>query len=65
MILYGGTKEQVKKQLDCEHNWHGPCIDDLSRYSKCLDCFCLDRDFTNEEEYHAAIKERDNVRDDV
>jgi len=48
MIIYGGTKEQIKKALACEHQWGEPCMDDRYRYVKCLKCYCVDRD-TNEE----------------
>lgn len=44
MIIYGGSKEQVEKQLECEHEWNGPCMDDKYRYFKCKKCFCVDRD---------------------
>jgi hypothetical protein len=44
MIIYGGSKEQVEKQLVCEHDWHGPCMDDKYRYCKCKKCYCTDRD---------------------
>jgi len=61
MIIYGHTKGQVEKQLKCDHkNWHGPCMDKLSRYYKCLDCFCLDRDFNTEKQYLEAKEELDN-----
>lgn len=53
-IFYGGTKEQVEQQLVCSHDWHGPCIDMISRYFKCTICFCLDRDCTKEEYYQAV-----------
>ena len=49
MIEYGGTKEIVEKQLKCEHIWHGSCMDNMSRYYKCTECFCLDRDMTKEQ----------------
>ena len=49
-IIYGHTKEQIAIQKVCKHaNWYGPCIDSISRYYKCLDCFCLDRDLTIKE----------------
>jgi len=57
-IFYGGTKEQVEKQLNCGHyDWHGPCIDDISRFYKCPHCFCLDRDCTKEEYYYRVEEE--------
>lgn len=39
-ILYGGPQEVVEKQLVCEHNWFGPCIDEINRFYKCTECFC-------------------------
>jgi hypothetical protein len=49
MFEYGGTSEEVKKQLKCSHDWHGPCLDEISRYYKCRKCFCLMRDMSEEE----------------
>jgi len=57
MIIYGGSKDTVKKQLKCKHNWHGPCMDSISRYYKCIVCFCLDRDCADEKDYHRLVKE--------
>lgn len=51
IILYGGTREQVEKQLVCDHDWHGACIDPISRYYKCAKCFTIERDCTLEEYY--------------
>lgn len=46
-VVYGGTKEQIEKQLACEdHNWYGPCVDGHGRYFKCTKCFCLCREMT-------------------
>jgi len=56
IVLYGGTRETVVKQLECEHQWHGPCMDRISRYNKCLKCFCLERDLQSEQEYWEAKK---------
>jgi len=50
-LLYGGTLEQVEKQLACDHDWHGPGIDELSRYNKCMKCFALERDMDQEKYY--------------
>lgn len=58
MIFYGGTERQIKQQLACDHDWHGPCIDDISRYFKCKKCFCMDRDIDSEEEYYRILKEK-------
>jgi len=50
VVIYGETKEQVKVQKACSHkNWQGPCMDAISRYFKCLDCFCLERDLTKKQ----------------
>jgi len=57
IIIYGGARKQVEKQLTCKHKWHGPCIDHLGRYFKCTECFCLDRDFVTEKRYFDAEKE--------
>lgn len=49
VIQYGGTKEIILRQLGCDHedkHLHGPCIDDVSRYYKCLKCSVLIRDMT-------------------
>lgn len=56
IVLYGGAKETVLKQLGCEHTWHGPCMDTISRYNKCLKCFCIERDLDSEAAYFAAAK---------
>jgi hypothetical protein len=53
-ILYGGTKEDVIKQLGCQHDWHGPCIDDISRYFKCKGCKVIERDCTEGEFWKLA-----------
>ena len=53
--IYGGTKEMVEKQLKCRHKWHGPCMDEVSRYCKCKRCFCLNRDM-NQKEYKDYLK---------
>jgi hypothetical protein len=58
MIIYGGGRETVEKQLKCEHEWHGPCIDDIARFNKCLKCFCVDYDLTSEKAYFEAVKEQ-------
>jgi len=29
---------------DCEHNWHGPYMDKVSRYFKCSKCLSMERD---------------------
>lgn len=62
IILYGGTKETVLKQLKCEdHDWHGPGIDPISRYFKCVKCYCIQRDLLNEREYFKAAANIDPV----
>jgi hypothetical protein len=43
MLIYE-PPEKEKEQKACDHDWHGPCIDEVSRYFKCRKCFCLDRD---------------------
>lgn len=57
-IFYGGTREQVEKQLDCIHDWHGPCIDEISRYYKCMMCFCMERDCTENEHKEMSDNEQ-------
>ena len=59
IIIYGGSKERVKIQLKCKHDWHGPCMDDVSRYYKCKLCFCSQRDCSDEEDYFRLVKEAD------
>lgn len=58
VLIYGGTKEQVEQQMVCAHKWHGPCIDEMSRYNKCLKCFVLQRDMDKEEYYKEIGLER-------
>jgi len=50
VILYGGSIAQIEHQLVCKHYWV-LCIDDISRYYKCTECFCIERDMTEEEYY--------------
>jgi len=57
IIFYGGTKEGVEKQLVCEHDWHGPCMDVVCRYFKCKLCGVTDRDVASEEEYWERVKD--------
>lgn len=56
MIIYGGTPDQIEQQKNCDHDWHGPCIDDVSRYFKCKKCYCLDRDVHEGELRKAEIE---------
>lgn len=58
-ILYGGDIATVKKQLACVHEWHGPCLDNISRYFKCVKCFCLDRDLSDFAAFTEASKEEE------
>lgn len=57
MIIYGGGESTVRKQLECEHDWHGPCMGVWTRYYKCLICYCVDHDLDSEEEYYERRKE--------
>jgi hypothetical protein len=57
LIIYGGSERQVRQQLGCDHDWHGPCMDNISRYYKCKKCFCLERDVETEEQYYQQVKE--------
>ena len=62
IILYGGTKETVLKQLECkEHDWHGPAIDRISRYFKCMKCYCIQRDLMTEQDYFKAATDADRA----
>jgi hypothetical protein len=61
IILYGGTKIQVLEQFACKHKWSEACIDQISRYNKCENCFCVERDCT-EQEFYQRSGERDNER---
>jgi hypothetical protein len=54
ILILCGTTKQIDKQIVCDHIWYGPCIDEISRYSKCTKCFCLERDM-NEEDYYKAF----------
>lgn len=56
ILLYGGVPERVALQQKCDHQWHGPCIDDVSRYNKCTKCFCLERDLRDEKDLWKAEK---------
>lgn len=66
-IFYGVTKAQVEKQLQCDHAWDGPFIDDLSRYYKCKSCLCVMRDCTEQayREHEKDVKERFERIDDL
>ena len=59
MIIYGGNKEIINKQLSCSHshNWTGPYIDKISRYWSCSKCYCHDRDIGTYEQYSQEINE--------
>jgi len=54
-IFYGGTEDQVRKQLQCKHFWRGLNADRISVYYKCVHCSCLDRRCT-EDEYYKALR---------
>lgn len=63
IILYGGTRETVLKQLACkEHDWHGPGIDRISRYNKCTKCFAIERDLSTEKDYFKAVADADETK---
>jgi len=62
VILYGGDRSLVEKQLACPHRWHGPCMDRISRYNKCLDCFAIERDLASWEEFMGVSREHGRVR---
>lgn len=54
MIIYGGSKEQVEKQLVCEHQWYERIRGfDEHQYRRCLKCDCVDRDEDDCKEYEA------------
>lgn len=58
IIIYGGTERQILEQLDCAHaNMTGPCLDGISRYYKCADCLCIERDCKDEDEYYRLWRE--------
>ena len=61
-ILYCGPEEIVKKQLNCKHVWHGPCIDDIARYNACVKCFCIEYDCTWEQ-YRKRDEEAANEKE--
>jgi hypothetical protein len=65
IIIYGGGRQTVDKQLRCEHQWHGPCMDEVSRYNKCLKCFCLERDFHSEAQYFESEREREKAEEEA
>lgn len=60
MIIYGGAKKTVEKQLTCKHDWHGPCMGDIARFYKCTKCYCIDYDLKNEKAYFEAAEQRNN-----
>ena len=51
LVIYRGTHDMILKQLTCFHNWHGPSRDGISRYFKCKNCFCIERDVDRWEEF--------------
>ena len=56
MLIYGGSKETVEKQLKCEHkSMLGPFIDKYFRYYKCKDCFVCNFDVNSEKEYYETL----------
>lgn len=57
VIIYGGTYTQVMEQMTCDHDWHGPCMDEISRYNKCTKCLCLGRDCVDEQDYYRLQQE--------
>jgi hypothetical protein len=57
IVVYGGVAERVLQQLKCDHEWHGPCMDAISRYRKCLKCYCLERDLKDEADLWKAQRE--------
>jgi len=61
VIIYGGDRSIVGKQFACPHRWHGPCVDAVSRYNKCLDCFAVERDLASWEEFMRASKEAESA----
>lgn len=56
VVIYGGARATVEKQLSCSHEWHGPCMDQVSRYNKCVKCFVIERDLQSEQAYFQAEK---------
>lgn len=49
LIIYGGTLRQIEEQKKCKHDFTGVCMDNISRYTKCKKCLCLERDMTEKE----------------
>ena len=64
IIIYGGAKKTVTKQLKCRHDWHGPCMDDIARFNKCLECYCIEYDLPTEQAYFKAVEESNKARND-
>ena len=56
MIIYGDSKETVKKQLDCKHSFVGPFIDEKFRWYTCSKCFVCNFDVSSEQEYYNRLK---------
>lgn len=50
MIIYGGPKKAVLKQMDCDHDFQGPYVHSLyGRHYTCTKCNCYDCDLTEQE----------------
>ncbi len=48
-IIYQGTERIVRIQLNCDHDWVGPCINRDFRYNQCKRCDLRDFDGTWED----------------
>ncbi len=58
MIIYVGTKETIKKQLDCKHSLVGPCMDKYFRYNECIKCSVRNYDIRTEEQFYKTLTEK-------
>lgn len=64
IVIYGGAKATVEKQLKCKHDWHGPCMDVVARYNKCTKCFVVEFDLPSEAAYYEAVERSYEVAND-
>jgi len=55
LVMFGGCKETVRKQLFCEHDWQGPCMGRIARYFKCDKCFAVEFDLPNNHESELKV----------
>jgi len=56
IFLYGGSRTIVERQLACQHrSWTDVCVDFVSLYAKCLDCWTVKRFVSNLNYYYTQV----------